>query len=308
MENKYAFISYQTNDIDDAYWVKKVLIENGINCWMAPDSIPGGSSYADEIDDAINNCTVFVLVLSEQTQHSKWVKKELDRAINTGKLVLPFMIENIQLEKAFNFYLTDVQRYSAFESKVSAVEKMVKHIQAVMGVSSENPSQASTVVLPSEEKKHENSSPKAEEKKTSEDVSKKDEPKNEDLNLQSLYKDAKGAIDKAKKSKFAGFVYKFTPYNKEESSDSKIRYALNCATIGWGLAAAYHILLSLFSNIIVLLLVIAASFAIWHVLFVLCKKVANIEKSYKLLAPVICGVVSFFGTHLILGIVQGILR
>ena len=99
MENKYAFISYQTNDIDDAYWVKKVLIENGINCWMAPDSIPGGSSYADEIDDAINGCTVFVLVLSEQTQHSKWVKKELDRAINTGKLVLPFMIENIVLFK-----------------------------------------------------------------------------------------------------------------------------------------------------------------------------------------------------------------
>lgn len=46
MENKYAFISYQTNDIDDAYWVKKVLIENGINCWTVNEKADG-EAFAD---------------------------------------------------------------------------------------------------------------------------------------------------------------------------------------------------------------------------------------------------------------------
>ena len=302
MENKYAFISYQTSDVDDAYWLKKVLIENGINCWMAPDSIPGGSSYADEIDDAINGCTVFVLVLSEKTQHSKWVKKELDRAINTAKLVLPFMIENIQLEKAFNFYLTDVQRYSAFESKVSAVEKMVKHIQAVMGVSSENPSEATTIVLPSDE----NKSQASEEKKPDGDVSKNDASKDEDLNFESLYKDAKNAVDKIKETKFMSYVFKFTPYNKPEANETKVRYALDMASIGWGVAAIFHVLPALFSNLFALVLVIVASFLVWHGLFYICKKVAKIEKNYKVLAPAICGASSFIITHIVLGIVWAI--
>jgi hypothetical protein len=306
LENKYAFISYQTNDIDDAYWVKKVLIENGINCWMAPDSIPGGSSYADEIDDAINGCTVFVLVLSEQTQHSKWVKKELDRAINTGKLVLPFMIENIQLEKAFNFYLTDVQRYSAFESKVSAVEKMVKHIQAVMGVSSENPSEATTVILPSDPKQPENKAQVSEEKKPAENAAKKEEPKDEDLNLESLYRDAKGAFDKMKESKFMPFVFRFTPYNKPEVNDAKVKYALDMTSIGWGVAAIFNVLPALFSNIFSLAVVIVVSFLVWHGLFFICKKVANIEKNYKILAPVICTASSFIITQFVLTLIRAI--
>lgn len=295
MDNKYAFISYQTSDTDDACWVKKVLIENGINCWMAPDSIPGGSSYADEIDDAINNCTVFVLVLSEKAQQSKWVKKELDRAINTGKLVLPFMIENIQLEKAFNFYLTDVQRYAAYESKLSEVEKMVKHIQAVMGVSVGEAFNApgETVVSPQQEKAEE---PKKE----------TEQKKNTDTSFDSLYEDAKGAFEKMKSNPFMEFIYKFTPYNKEDAANGKIRYALNISTIGWAVASVLHILGALFSNILSFALVVVASFLCWNGLLLLCKKVAQIEDNFKVLALVICGLASFIGTNIVLMIVSAI--
>ena len=66
MENKDVFISYKAEETAEALWVKTSLEQNGISCWMAPTSIPGGSSYAKEITHAIENCKVFVLILSQQ--------------------------------------------------------------------------------------------------------------------------------------------------------------------------------------------------------------------------------------------------
>lgn len=130
---KDVFISYKSEEFDEANWVKTTLETNGISCWMAPMSISGGSSYAVEIPQAIRECKVFVLILSEKSQLSKWVPRELDQAINEEKLILPFMLENCPLKDDFNFYLTNVQRYAAYESKSNAMDKMVREIKALLG-------------------------------------------------------------------------------------------------------------------------------------------------------------------------------
>lgn len=128
-----VFISYKTEDEAQARWVRDTLETNGISCWMAPGSIPGGSSYAAEIPAAIRGCRAFVLVLSQQTQASRWVPRELDQAINCGKVVLPFMLEDCALRDDFNFYLTNVQRYNAYENKAAAMEKLLRDLRALLG-------------------------------------------------------------------------------------------------------------------------------------------------------------------------------
>ncbi len=133
-EIKQVFISYKSEEFDDANWVKSVLEKNGISCWMAPMCIRGGSNYASEIPQAIKNCTVFVLILSKYAQKSKWVPKELDQAINENKIVMPFAIDDCALQDDFNFYLTNVQRYNAYQNKLKAIEKMLSEIKAVLGV------------------------------------------------------------------------------------------------------------------------------------------------------------------------------
>lgn len=129
-----VFISYKSEELDTAMWMRSVLETNGISCWMAPDNIPGGSSYAAEIPRAIRGCKVFVVILSEKTQESMWVPKELDQAINAHKIVMPFMIEDCVLKDDFNFYLSNVHRYAAYENKVRAAEKMVTDIRALLEI------------------------------------------------------------------------------------------------------------------------------------------------------------------------------
>ncbi len=175
-----VFISYKAEEYNEANWVKTTLETNGITCWMAPSSIPGGSSYAVEIPQAIRAARVFVLILSEQSQLSKWVPRELDQAINEGKTILPFMLENCPLKDDFNFYLSNVQRYAAYENKAVAVEKMIREIKAILGVSFEDPAPAPAEGAP-EKEKNKAEKPKKEKKKADKPKKekKKDKPKKE---------------------------------------------------------------------------------------------------------------------------------
>ena len=132
MQKKDVFISYKSEEYEKAEQLRTVLEQNGISCWTAPNSIPTGSNYAMEIPKAIRTCSVFVVLLSQRAQQSKWVCKELDRAINNGKVIVPVMLEQCPLRDPFDFYLTDVQRYEAFTQAEQALQQIVQQIQALL--------------------------------------------------------------------------------------------------------------------------------------------------------------------------------
>ena len=91
---------------------------------MAPQSIPGGSSYGNEIDSAIQECSVLVLILSENSQQSFWVPKEVSLALTYGKTVLPFHIDSSIIIKPFTFYITDVQFIEAYSRQDDAYQEL----------------------------------------------------------------------------------------------------------------------------------------------------------------------------------------
>lgn len=129
---KEVFISYSSTDLTSAETVRNVLEKNGLSCWMAPRDIPGGSNYTKEIPIAIRNCKVFVLILSKNAQGSHWVLKELDSAVNCGKVILPFMLEDCILNDEFNFLLTGAQRYAAYQKKAEAMETLILRIKGIL--------------------------------------------------------------------------------------------------------------------------------------------------------------------------------
>ena len=141
---KEIFISYSTVDTVQAETVRNVLEKNGLSCWMAPRDIPGGSNYTKEIPIAIRNCKVFVLILSSNAQSSHWVLKELDSAVNCGKVILPFMLEDCVLNDEFNFLLTGAQRYAAYQKTAEAMETLIGRIKGILNVPNAAPVETAT--------------------------------------------------------------------------------------------------------------------------------------------------------------------
>ena len=129
-----VFISYSSKDFDSAYAVKMMLQQNGIECWMAPESIPMGGDYSSAIPNAVEKCDLFLLMLSINSQESNWVPKELDLAITYNKQIIPFQIEKGNLTKPFNFRLTNVQRIEAFHNLEAAYSQLVCQIKNIVNM------------------------------------------------------------------------------------------------------------------------------------------------------------------------------
>lgn len=130
----FVFISYRNTDKDIAYETKNILMQNGINVWMAPESIPAGSDYGSEIPKALESCSAFVIILSEDAQNSKWIPKEIDGAINNGKIIIPFKIDESTISDSFNFRLGDSQRIEAYQRMSDAYSELLNRLKEILHI------------------------------------------------------------------------------------------------------------------------------------------------------------------------------
>ncbi len=124
-----VFISYKSEDYDLAQSIRRQIEEAGVSCWMAPDSIPGGSNYTEQIPNAIRNARFFVLILSELAQNSKYVLMELSLAVQMKKSIFPVFIEDCALSDSLAFLLSRTQRYTAFTDRDEAVQSMTERMK-----------------------------------------------------------------------------------------------------------------------------------------------------------------------------------
>ena len=105
----YWFISHCSKDIQVVEQIVDILKSCNIPYWKAPEMIPSGSNYAREIPNALKNCGVFLFVVSEASQNSIWVEKEVDVAINIRKKIIPVRIDTVPLNDMYRFYLNNIQ-------------------------------------------------------------------------------------------------------------------------------------------------------------------------------------------------------
>lgn len=126
-----VFISYSSKDKKIADAMCHFLEEKKIKCWIAPRDMRAGKSYASEIVKAIKNCKVFVIVFSNHSNNSKHVANEIDRAFSNEKIIIPFRIENVNLNDTFSYYLSKNHWIDAFpkpEKNFRDLEKQLLYI------------------------------------------------------------------------------------------------------------------------------------------------------------------------------------
>lgn len=126
-----VFISYSSRDSEFVKRIIKQLDQIGVSYWKAPEMIPAGSSYAREIPKAIQQCSLFLLVLSPTSQDSIWVEKEIDNAICNRKTIIPFEIREVVLNDTFRFYLNNVQMISFAHDPEGAFDDLRRQIYQI---------------------------------------------------------------------------------------------------------------------------------------------------------------------------------
>jgi len=100
-----VFVSYSAKDKLVADAIVARLEQDSIRCWIASRDIAPGTSWGDAIVNAIAGSRIMVLVLSANSNRSRQVVREVQRAVADEVIILPFRIENIDPTGAMAYFL-----------------------------------------------------------------------------------------------------------------------------------------------------------------------------------------------------------
>ncbi len=127
-----VFISHASKNFKIADEVRSLLEERGISCWIAPRDIPPGGKYGTLIVEAIANCTVVVLLLTDEANKSLPVENEIELAFKNQKTIVPIRLRDIKPSKGLEFFVSNAQWVDAFVSPLkSRVDQIINIVHAL---------------------------------------------------------------------------------------------------------------------------------------------------------------------------------
>ncbi|MGG6237919.1 GUN4 domain-containing protein [Nodosilinea sp. AN01ver1] len=88
----HIFISYSRQDQDYVTRLTKALESHRLPVWL-DDRIDYGTTWPRVIQDHLEQCAAFLLVMSPRSQDSHWVQCELSMALELRKPVFPLLLE-----------------------------------------------------------------------------------------------------------------------------------------------------------------------------------------------------------------------
>ena len=97
-----AFISYSRKDKTIAVKLHEDLEFRGLQTWLDLQDIPAGSQWSTEIEQAIVECPLFLLLLSPHAVVSEYVEKEYQFALEQQKTLLPILLQPCEIPAVIN--------------------------------------------------------------------------------------------------------------------------------------------------------------------------------------------------------------
>lgn len=125
-----TFISYSRVNSDFAVRLAQDLKLAGFDVWLDQLDIPTGARWDDEIEKALEACDTFMIVLSPKSIQSQNVKDEIGYAIDTGKHILPVVLEDCQVPLR-------VRRFQYVDFSDDSYEESLSTIKTLLGRTSE---------------------------------------------------------------------------------------------------------------------------------------------------------------------------
>ncbi len=128
-----VFISYSQRDKATADAVCHALEADGTRCWIAPRDVSPGLSWKQSIVDAIREARMMVLIFSGEANGSPQVRREVDIAFESGHPILPFRIEDVEMNTDLYYCIAARHWLDALtDPKDEHIEKLVVSVRGLV--------------------------------------------------------------------------------------------------------------------------------------------------------------------------------
>jgi hypothetical protein len=128
-----VFIMYAREDLPQAREIASLLKENGLNPWLDVEEIEGGQLWKDEIEKALDDSAMAVVLTSKNFANSSLAMHELNRALNQMESsdkatspIIPVKIDSTALPNS----LSHIQYVDMSDS--NATDFLIKSLKGAM--------------------------------------------------------------------------------------------------------------------------------------------------------------------------------
>lgn len=129
-----VFISHSSKDEDEVNKICKYLEENGIKCFVSYRDIPSGVSYPGEITRAMRESEMLLLVLTQNSNESTQVDKEITMANDQRKKLACFRLEDIQYSDDKAYLMSGVNWLDAFANPNECYFELLQDVCMHLGM------------------------------------------------------------------------------------------------------------------------------------------------------------------------------
>ncbi len=106
---KHVFISHASHDDYVATAIVDYLERHSVTCWYATRDILPGTNYDEAIVEAIEQTLIVAVLVSDASNASGHVKRELEIATNAGATLLPILIGTASVGRKLKYFLAGTQ-------------------------------------------------------------------------------------------------------------------------------------------------------------------------------------------------------
>lgn len=119
-----VFISYSSKDRPYADRIRAELALNDIGIWIDRDEISFGDRISDSIIEGMTAADYYLLLISENSNNSAWVQREISQAFDLAQkkdiAVIPFLLEKVEVPLEFKGLLY-VDGTASFERGIASL-------------------------------------------------------------------------------------------------------------------------------------------------------------------------------------------
>lgn len=114
----HIFISYSKQDIDFARYLRALLEAEGFAVWIDEARLSPSARWWKSIEESIEGCAVFVIIMSSHSEGSDWVEREILLAEKLKRQIFPVLLEGEAWSRLANIQYEDAR--AGLRTKLSA--------------------------------------------------------------------------------------------------------------------------------------------------------------------------------------------
>lgn len=129
-----VFLSYSSKDFIEAVATCRHLEAAGIRCWIAPRNVLPGEAYPEAIMKGIETCRALVVLLSDTSNLSPHVHREIERALSHNAVIIPLRLLKMRPTGAMEYLISACQWIDAFGPTFdSALDTLLARLRGLLG-------------------------------------------------------------------------------------------------------------------------------------------------------------------------------